>query len=84
MLAGVIARIGACPAQTRHTMQIYVKLWPNRAATLYSEAGEELWTFPSLEGAMALCLDRSIALGEALERGDIASLRVLLNERAVA
>jgi hypothetical protein len=65
-------------------MQIYVKLWPNRAATLYTEAGEELWTFPSLEGAMALCLDYSITLGEALKRGDIDSLRALLNGRAGA
>jgi hypothetical protein len=65
-------------------VQIYVKLWPNRAATLYTEAGEELWTFPSLEGAMALCLDCSVTLGEALLRGDVDSLYALLNGRAGA
>ncbi|MBK8162514.1 MAG: hypothetical protein IPK65_05020 [Gammaproteobacteria bacterium] len=59
-------------------MQIYVKEWPNRAATLYTEAGEELWTFPSIESATALCLDRSAALGEILGRGDIGSLRALI------
>jgi hypothetical protein len=33
---------------------------------------------------MALCLDYSITLGEALKRGDINSLRALLNGRAGA
>lgn len=65
-------------------MQIYVKEWPNRAATLYSEAGEELWTFPSLESAMAACLERSASLGELQERGDIGSLHALIGGPAAA
>jgi hypothetical protein len=56
-------------ADTRQDMQIYVKEWPNRAATLYAEIGEELWTFSSLE---------------RLERGDIGALRVLMGGRAAA
>lgn len=59
-------------------MQIYVKEWPNRAATLYSEAGEELWTFPSLDSALALCREWSGAPGERDGRGDLGALRALL------
>jgi hypothetical protein len=66
-------------------MQIYVKEWPNRAATLYAETGEELWTFSSLESAMALCVEGGCAaLGEMLERGDIGALRVLMGGQAAA
>lgn len=63
-------------------MQIYVKEWPNRAATLYTEAGEELWTFPSIESAMALCADWSATFREMLERGDIGSLHALISGQA--
>lgn len=50
------------------------KGWPNRPATLYAGTREELWTFPSIESAMVLCMDWSVALGEARERGGIGSL----------
>ncbi|MGE0289836.1 MAG: hypothetical protein AB7I42_26855 [Bradyrhizobium sp.] len=63
-------------------MQIYVKEWPNRAATLYTEAGEELWTFPSLESALALYVDWSFALGERPDCGDICSLHALTGGQA--
>jgi hypothetical protein len=65
-------------------MQIYVKEWPNRAATLYTEAGEELWTFPNIESAMALCVDWAAPLREILDRGDVGSLRTLLMSRQAA
>lgn len=65
-------------------MQIYIKEWPNRAATLYSEGGEELWTFASIESALALCLDGTAALRELLDRGDIGTLRALFDARSAA
>ena len=65
-------------------MQIYIKEWPNRAATLYTEAGEELWTFPSLESAMALWAEGSAALGETLAGGDAGLLHALIAGRVAA
>ena len=67
-------------------MQIYVKEWPNRAATLYTEAGEELWTFPDLESAMtlwtALRVERAAAADEMA--GDIGLLHALIEGQAAA
>ncbi|MCC6301941.1 MAG: hypothetical protein IT489_03970 [Gammaproteobacteria bacterium] len=60
-------------------MQIYVKEWPNRAATLYTETGEELCTFPGIDAALALCPDGDATLGDLLDRHDIGALRTLID-----
>lgn len=65
-------------------MQIYVKEWPNRAATLYSDMGEELWTFASIDSALARCLDVTAALGDLPDRGDVGMLRALFDARSAA
>ncbi|MCC6208267.1 MAG: hypothetical protein IT488_08950 [Gammaproteobacteria bacterium] len=65
-------------------MRIYVKEWPNRAATLYSDAGEELCTFPSIESALALCLEGAVALNELLGRGDIGAPSARIDVRSAA
>jgi hypothetical protein len=65
-------------------MQIYIKEWPNRAATLYTEAGEELWTFFSLDSAMALWAEASTVLGRTLDSGDIGRLHALIDGRVAA
>jgi hypothetical protein len=65
-------------------MQIYIKEWPNRAATLYTEAGEELWTFPSLDSAMASWAEGAAALGEMLDCGDVGLLHALIAGRVAA
>jgi hypothetical protein len=66
-------------------MQIYVKEWPNRAATLYTEAGEELWTFPNLESAMSLwtALREETAAADEMS-GDIGLLHALIDGRVAA
>lgn len=65
-------------------MRIYIKEWPNRAATLYTEAGEELCTFPGLDAALVFCQDARVALADLLERGDIETLRAVAGARHAA
>ena len=38
-------------------MTFYIKAWPDRSATLMTETGHILWTFPTLDEAMAACRD---------------------------
>jgi hypothetical protein len=38
-------------------MMFYLKEWPNRSATLMSEDGVVLWTFPTLEEARRVWRD---------------------------
>jgi hypothetical protein len=64
-------------------MQIYVKEWPNRAATLYTDTGEELWTFPSIESAMAMCAGCAAPLGERLDPVEAGMLSIMMSRQAV-
>lgn len=47
-------------------MDIYVKEWPNRAVTLFTDSGEELCTCPDMESAARAC--RAIISGAGRDR----------------
>lgn len=36
-------------------MTFYIKAWPDNTATLMTEIGQILWTFPSVEEAAQAC-----------------------------
>ncbi len=36
-------------------MTFYIKIWPDNTATLMTQWGQVLWTFPNPDEAMAAC-----------------------------
>lgn len=36
-------------------MKVFIKVWPNKSASLVTESDGELWTFSSLEAAKLAC-----------------------------
>ncbi|MFQ5488743.1 MAG: hypothetical protein ACE5ET_09915 [Gammaproteobacteria bacterium] len=38
-------------------MTFYIKAWPDNSATLMTELGQILWTFPTLDDALNACRD---------------------------
>ena len=36
-------------------MVFYLKVWPDETATLMTQMGQILWTFPTVEEALAVC-----------------------------
>ena len=39
-------------------MQVYIKVWPNKTATIMTENGQVVWTFSSTEEARRACAER--------------------------
>jgi hypothetical protein len=48
-------------------MNFYIKEWENRTATLMTDTGQVLWTFPSKAEAYAICREYyAIQLGQSI------------------
>jgi hypothetical protein len=52
-------------------MKLFIKVWPNKTATIMTENGQVVWTFSSREIARNACQEWFTALAEKVEYCEI-------------